>query len=284
MKKNKLWAKIKIQEELESWGGVEGGIDEDGINYILNIIDQLNETEVLTQEWVDNNVVHVRGLGDIIEAGAVENIIVPNQEITYEDAIKVIAENIDTDEFSVGLYIDALNNNEKYEFLTEKWIEGNKFEVNGWNEAVHVEDLENLIIPKQELPIVPTWFDEWWKDIPKGEGNLLHNIAQFHDKLYSYGTREVYDYINDTGNKKKLLNIIINELDYKVEEEQRYYVLFGSQSHDDNWTYALTNSGSIEIFEKDVLPEWDRTKLTEQEIKDYDPRYMVFAIPVEEGR
>ena len=216
MKKNKLWAKIKLREELKSWRGVEGGIDEDGINYVLNIIDQLDETEVLTQEWVDKNVVHVRGLGDIIEAGAVENIIVPNQEITYEDAIKVIAENIDTDEFSVGLYIEALNNNEKYEFLTEKWIEGNKFEVNGWNEAVHVEDLENLIIPKQDLPVVPTWFDEWWKDIPKGEGNLLHNIAQFHDKLYSYGTREVYDYINDTGNKKKLLNIIINELDYKV--------------------------------------------------------------------
>ena len=82
----------------------------------------------------------------------------------------------------------------------------------------------------------------------------------------------------------KLLNIIINELDYKVEEEHRYYVLFGSQLHDDNWTYALTKSGSIEFFEKDVLPEWDRTKLTEQEIKDYDPRYMTFAMPVEEDK
>ena len=136
--------------------------------------------------------------------------------------------------------------------------------------------------PKKELPVVPTWFDEWWKDVYKGEGNLLHNIAQFHDKLYSYGTREMGVYIEDSGNKKKLLNIIINELDYKVEEEHRYYVLFGSQLHDDNWTYALTKSGSIEFFEKDVLPEWDRTKLTEQEIKDYDERYIPFMVPVDE--
>lgn len=81
MKKDKLWAKFKIREELERWQNIEGGIDEDGINYALNIIDQLEEPEVLTQEWVDNNVVHVRGLGDIVEAEAVANIIVPNQEL-----------------------------------------------------------------------------------------------------------------------------------------------------------------------------------------------------------
>ena len=41
MKKSKLWAKFKIREELERWCGVESGIDEDGINYILNIIEQI---------------------------------------------------------------------------------------------------------------------------------------------------------------------------------------------------------------------------------------------------
>ena len=81
MKKDKLWAKFKIREELERWQNIEGGIDEDGINYVLNIIDQLEEPEVLSQEWLDNNVVHVRGLGDIVEAEAVENIIMPNQEL-----------------------------------------------------------------------------------------------------------------------------------------------------------------------------------------------------------
>ena len=80
MKKDKLWAKLKICEELDSWRNIEGGIDEDGIKYVLNIIDQLDEPEVLSQEWIDNNVVYVRGLGDIIEAEAVENLLVPNQK------------------------------------------------------------------------------------------------------------------------------------------------------------------------------------------------------------
>ena len=80
MKKDKLWAKLKICEELDSWRNIEGGIDEDGIKYVLNIIDQLDEPEVLSQEWIDKNVVHVRGLGDIIEAEAVKNLLVPKQK------------------------------------------------------------------------------------------------------------------------------------------------------------------------------------------------------------
>ena len=187
------------------------------------------------------------------------------------------------------LVLQDIDQLDEPEVLSQEWIDKNKTSIDRKLDGtpiykVREELLQNLLVPKQELPVVPTWFDEWWKDVYKGEGNLLHNIAQFHDKLYSSGTREVGIYIEDSGNKKKLLNIIVNELDYEVEEVQRYYVLFGSQLHDDNWTYALTNSGSIEFFEKDVLHEWDRTKLTEQEIKDFDPRYMAFAIPVEEDK
>ena len=182
---------------------------------------------------------------------------------------------------SVTQVYDLIDELDEPEVLSAEWIRNNQ-ERKGVHFFVNVTKLQNLLVPKQELPVVPTWFDEWWKDVYKGEGNLLHNIAQFHDKLYSSETREMGVYIEDTGNKRKLLDIIVNELDYKVEEEHRYYVLFGSQLHDDNWTYALTKSGSIEFFEKDVLPEWDRTKLTEQEIKDYDPRYWAFAEPVEE--
>ena len=221
MNKDKEYLQSVIQRRIDNLPSTYEGLyiegSRDAYDLVLQDIDQLDEPEVLSQEWIDNNSINASSDG-----------------------------------------------------VTEEYV--------------HVDDLENLIVPKQELPVVPTWFDEWWKDVYKGEGNLFHNIDQFHDKLYSSGTREMYNYINDTGNKKKLLDIIINELEYKVEEEHKYYVLFGSQLHDDNWTYALTKSGSIEFFEKDVLPEWDRTKLTEQEIKDYDPRYMTFAMPVEEGK
>ena len=47
------------------------------LDRVNELLSQLDETEVLSQEWIDKNVVHVRGLGDIIEAEAVENLFVP---------------------------------------------------------------------------------------------------------------------------------------------------------------------------------------------------------------
>ena len=65
VKKNIEWLKREIHKELESWQGVEGGIDEDGINEIMLLIDQLDEAEVLSHElpvipgyvaeWIDTN-------------------------------------------------------------------------------------------------------------------------------------------------------------------------------------------------------------------------------------
>ena len=58
---------------------LNGGLS--AIQEIKNLINQLDKPEVLSQEWIDKNVVHVRGLGDIIEAEAVENLLVPEREL-----------------------------------------------------------------------------------------------------------------------------------------------------------------------------------------------------------
>lgn len=55
--------------------------------FVLRLIDNLDELEVLSQEWIDKNVVHVRGLGDIIEAEAVENLLVPKQELPVDGGV-----------------------------------------------------------------------------------------------------------------------------------------------------------------------------------------------------
>lgn len=44
--KDKEWAKCIVRKELKGWQNIEGGIDEDGIKYILDIIDQLGEPKV----------------------------------------------------------------------------------------------------------------------------------------------------------------------------------------------------------------------------------------------
>ena len=174
---------------------------------------------------------------------------------------------------------DILSQLDEPEVLSQEWIDNNSINASSdgvTEEYVHVRDLQNLLVPKQELPLLPKYMHEWitnhrdkydlYPALKRLEGNPLG-----WERFYTWYRENTHTFVNAylTG-------------EYEVEEEQKYYVLFGSQLYDDNWTYALTKSGSIEFFEKDVLPEWDRAKLTEQEIKDYDPRYWAFAEPVGE--
>ena len=47
---------------------------------VLGILRQLDELRLLSHEWMDKYVLHVRGLGDVIEAEVVERLLVPKQE------------------------------------------------------------------------------------------------------------------------------------------------------------------------------------------------------------
>ena len=80
MKKDIKWA-IKEIEGLETEPSQNYPHDEMiEKEKVLGILSQLDELGVLSHEWMDKYVVHVRGLGDIIEAEAVENLLVPKQE------------------------------------------------------------------------------------------------------------------------------------------------------------------------------------------------------------
>ena len=133
---------------------------------------------------------------------------------------------------------------------------------------IYTSDLIYLIDSLDEPEVLSQEFIDEQRELETKIQELIESYKQEEDAYSNPENGWISGFIEDLKNL--------------VEEEQRYYVLFGSQSHDDNWTYALTNSGSIEIFEKDVLPEWDRTKFTEQEIKDYDSRYWPFAVKIEE--
>ena len=195
-----------------------------------------------------------------------------------------------------GLYIDGsrdayhlalkdINQLDNQEALSEEWIERNTSPVDDEGRLyVWKSDLQNAIVPKQELPVVPTWFDEWWKYATKGGGNLFHNIERFYDELFSSGTRETYDYISSPDNKKKLLNIIINELDYVVEEEQRYHVIDRHKVYllakEEERNKVETVAKLVEFYGHEHVEL--NYQLTEREIKDYDERYFVFAVKVKE--
>ena len=158
---------------------------------------------------------------------------------------------------SVMQVYDLIDELDEPEVLSQEWIINNQ-ERKGVHFFVNVTKLQNLLVPKQELPVAPTWFDEWWKDIPKGGGNLFHNIDRFWDELFSFETREAYDYIADPDNKKKLLDIIVNELDYKVEHKPLYHALIKghdvSNSDDIYWNYDKYDN---DVFVSRLYPSHD---------------------------
>lgn len=172
--------------------------------------------------------------------------------------------------------------------LSHEWIDDKTFIVtdsDGDDYAVVAHSaLQNLLVSKQESPVVPAWFHEWWKDVPRGAGNLLHNIDRFSDELFNSGTREMYNYISSPDNKQKLLNIIINESGYKVEDEQKYYVVNNKNyfllGKEKRHGFVFSTGGNSKLGNTDITSA--TFKLTEQEIKDYDERYWTFAVKVEE--
>ena len=77
MKKDKKW----LIKRVENYIPLNDKKVSHVVDNILDIICQLDEPKVLSQEWIDNNVIHIRGLGDVLKAEDVEGILIPNQEL-----------------------------------------------------------------------------------------------------------------------------------------------------------------------------------------------------------
>ena len=132
MKKDKLWAKIKVHEELDSWRNVEGGIDRDGIKYVLSIIDQLDEPEVLSQLSIDNDGVHVRNLGETFEVVPVESLLAPT--LPKEEKVELSQKTADELNrykklgYSLKDLLVIASSKQAQEKLARAWLDGYRVE------------------------------------------------------------------------------------------------------------------------------------------------------------
>ena len=130
---------------------------------------------------------------------------------------------------------------------------------------------------KLETLTVPTDLGEWLQSRGIGESGVYFSTI---DALFHYwdtvSCSPTSDFISK--NKKELIEIILGNREYEVEE-QKYYVIdkednillirgYGGIEKADN--LKITNSGGGAL------------KLTEQEIKDCDERFWAFAVKVEE--
>lgn len=144
-----------------------------------------------------------------------------------------------------------------------------------------VNQLDESEVSLQVSPVIPQFVAEFL------DGKEDYALYELFDDEWLYSEHDqiakwLYDNDEKTNRERELSLVLAQRYGYEVEEEQMYYVL---GKHD---TPILFKDHRDQIIEasnlSDVYPEADSEdfEFTEQEIKDYDPRYMTFAKPVEE--
>ena len=133
------------------------------------------------------------------------------------------------------------------EVLSQDWIRNNQ-ERKGVHFFVNVTKLQNLAVPKKELPVIPKYVAEWiirhrdifdlYPALRRLEGNSLT-----WDQIYKWYRENTHKFVNAylTG-------------EYKVEEELLYYALIkGHELSSDvfkYWNCKAYNSGELLIGSK----------------------------------
>lgn len=176
-------------------------------------------------------------------------------------------------------FINDLNQLDEPETLSQTWI--SKFTSPVDDEGrlyVWKSDLQNLLVPNQELPVIPKFVADWIS-VQRDIGYTLQQT--FYQVHWAY---------KDNDRDKEQEWVVNNEelfarawLDgFTVEKEQNYQVLFPT----DERLVAFYDEGNKHtMITRTTLSDIGGgayNVFTEQEIKDYDKRYWPFAVKVEE--
>ena len=177
--------------------------------------------------------------------------------------------------------------------LIEKWesaIEAAEFYGRGKEDRLieymrnFVDDLNQLDEPEvlsQELPVIPKFVAEWieetkpYKSLRVAFEYIAQRKRDNHDDKLAFWVEE--------GNSETFARAWLDG--YEAEEEQKYYVLDKEDAtllKRSAVGEGVAKSVGTNIYNAKSWKDEEKYQLTEQEIKDYDPRYMTFAKPVEE--
>jgi hypothetical protein len=189
-------------------------------------------------------------------------------------------ENIKINKGRLFCLIDKLD---EPEVLSQEWIDENKvaridnLRKMTTGDVVPVEKLKNLIVPKQDKPVIPQFvvdyyndykyyeltFEEWFECSEFGKGGKTEN------KMFEW----LLDNSHEVNIERQFIfaDIIAHGLDgYEVEREKKYYIYDKSTKGYLGYNADKTRlSWYTSQFPNDVF--------TEQEIKAIDERYWAFA-------
>lgn len=186
---------------------------------------------------------------------------------------------------------NLINQLDEPEILSQEWISDHIiFNEKEDAEYIYADKLQNLLVPKQEemkKAQIPDWIVEWYQGANSEHSkledifdNLSHDIdyniidsEKFRDRIMEYG--------GYSRMREALAHIYFGA--YEIEEEQKYYVVDKNDEvlwyRDNKGIPRLSGSTLRSVLKSNSK---DRYQFTEQEIKDFDPRYWAFAVKVEE--
>ena len=129
-----------------------------------------------------------------------------------------------------------------------------------------------------EKPFIPQFVADWIEQL-YGQGFDSDDLLEIlFSRNYEVAELRIFDWF--TNDKERAIVAILYR--YEVEEEQKYYVL---GKHDTpilfrDYRNRITETSNL----NDIYPKANSEdfEFTEQEIKDYDERYIPFMVPVEE--
>lgn len=176
-----------------------------------------------------------------------------------------------------------INQLDETEVLSQKWIDEHSFSLlDGypWKKAVLIDDLQNLLVPKQELPVIPKYVADYI-DGRKEVGFPIYQAIRIVRENSRFEHSHLREWLSTNKGQETFARAWLDG--YEVEEEHKYYVL---DSGDVPLLERVGNqiqrtTTELSIYEKGR--DNSRFKLTEQEIKNYDERFWAFAERIEQA-
>lgn len=184
---------------------------------------------------------------------------------------------------SVLGYIDQLD---KPEVLSQEWIDDNKKDSGAHYIGYYVPigRLHDLLVPKQDKPVIPQFVAEHIKKWKKSNVSLSYALSTLRDELTLFRGSDdevkfwLYDPVYGFNNQELYARAWLD--DYTVEKEQKYVVRLPMSKNNDNQYAIVDYLGNIWT---DALPS--KYKITEGEIRGLtkgDILFEHFAVKVEE--
>ena len=154
---------------------------------------------------------------------------------------------------SVMQVYDLIDELDEPEVLSHKWISDHIiFNEKEDAEYIYADELQNLIVPKQELPVVPKRVGEWITR-HREKYDLYPALRLLENNTLVWG--EIYEWYR--VNTHKFVNAYLTG-EYEVEEEPLYHALIKghdvSSSDDIYWNYDKYDN---DVFVSRLYPSHD---------------------------